>query len=300
MNENENGKEDEVEIVIDDVDAGKSADGGADVDVNAAAAIQPDDLKAQLAAAQKRADEAEAKRAETERLRADDAERHAKEVSQTRQSAVSAEMTAIDNALANVEHERADAKLEYSAAMAGGDYDAAAEAQAKLADIAIKAQRIKEGKAAIERRAEDARTQADPVEQWASKVSDKSAAWIRSHPDSVRTVDQQKKLEQAHYLALGNGHQADTEAYFDFLNKQLYPSKEEPRVDPMHEPAQTRQQSAPAAPVSREGSSSASNTSPTRVRLTAAQREIAAACGMTDAEYAKNLVQIEREKATTH
>lgn len=300
MNENENGKEDELEIVVDDADAGKSADGGADVAVDTQSNAQPDDLKAQLAAAQKRAEEAEAKRAEMERLRADDAERHAREVSQTRQSAVSAEMTAIENALANVEHERADAKLDYSKAMADGDYDAAAEAQAKLADIAIKAQRIKEGKAAIERRAEDARTQADPVEQWASRVSEKSAAWIRSHPDAVRTPDQQKKLEQAHYLALGNGHQADTDAYFDFLNKQLYPTKEEQRIDPMHEPAQTRQQSAPAAPVSREGSSQASNASPTRIRLTAAQREIAAACGMTDAEYAKHLVAIQRESATTH
>jgi len=288
---------DELEVLVDDAVVDKAKDGEIEVPGNDA---QPDDWKAQLDAAQKRAEEAETKREEAERLRQSEAERHARETAQVRATAVSAEMTAIDNAIANVEHEKADAKADYSKAMEAGDYEAAAEAQAKLADIAVRSQRIKEGKAAIERRAEDARQQSDPVEQWASRVSEKSAAWIRSHPDSVRTVDQQRKLEQAHYLALGNGHQADTDGYFEFLNKQLYPAKEEQRTDPMHEPA-ARQQSAPAAPPSRESATSPSNPSQTRIRLTAAQREMAALCGLTDAEYARHLVAIEREKnATTH
>ena len=289
---------DELEVLIDDAVIDKAKDGEIEVPGND---TQPEDWKVQLDAAQKRAEEAETRREEAERLRVSEAERHARETAQVRATAASAEMTAIDNAIANVEHEKADAKAEYSKAMESGDYEAAAEAQAKLADIAVRSQRIKEGKAAIERRAEDARQQSDPIEQYAAQLSAKSASWVRNHPEVVTDVSKRTALERAHYGALSEGYVVDSSEYFAHLDRKMGFGKEEQRADLMHEPAQTRTQSAPAAPPSRESATTPSNPSQTRIRLSAAQREIAAACGMTDAEYAKHLVAIQRENgATTH
>lgn len=293
MSEEIDNKEDEIEVLVDDTPAEGTTE------VETPAAKEPEDWKAQFEAAKKRADEAEAKAAEIEAKRTAEAERHMREVAESRKVTVSAEMTAVTNALANLEHAKANAKAEYSKAMQEGDFDAAAEAQLKMSEISVKHQRISEGKAALERRAE---VQADPVEQWVSQLQPKSAAWIRAHPNMVKTPDAQKKLEQAHYLALGNGHMADTDGYFDYIEKHfdLKPKNEDPIVETTASKteartSETRQQSTPVAPPSREGSSGAPTTSRTTIRLTAAQREIAAACGMSDAEYAKNLLAIERE-----
>jgi hypothetical protein len=203
-------------------------------------------------------------------------------------------MLAVENAIANTEHERSDAKAEYKAAMEVGDFDAAAEAQAKLSDIAVRAQRIKEGKAALERRAEDARSQPDPVEQFVSSLSPASAGWVRAHPD---VISNRSELERAHYGAVYNKIPLDTPEYFSFLESELGYSARQ--AAPVAEP-RPRQQAAPAAPVSRGGAADAPRTSPNTVRLSAAEREIAAACGMTDAEYARNKLAIQRDSNTTH
>lgn len=297
-----NKPDDDIQVV--------AAEPGAEAEITiepAAETAQEPDWKAQFEAAKKQAEEAEAKRAEAERLaqsRADDLDRAQRETAKTRSDAVSAEMLAINNAIANTEHERADAKQAYKAAMEAGDYEAAAEAQAKLSEVAVKAQRIKEGKAELERRAEVAKTQADPIEQYVAQLSPQSAAWIRKHPETVSDAGKRDLLQRAHYKALGNGIRPDTDEYFQHMDVEMgYAQRQAAQQDELDDdpPVQQRQQAAPAAPVSRGGAAQAPQARPNVVRLTAAQREIAAACGMTDAEYAKQLLAIQREAgATTH
>lgn len=294
-----NKPDDDIQVV--------AAEPGAEADITVEPAAEPaqePDWKAQFEGAQKKIDEAEAKRAEAERLaqsRADDLDRAQRETAKTRSDAVSAEMLAINNAIANTEHERADAKQAYKAAMETGDYEAAAEAQAKLSEVAVKAQRIKEGKAEIERRAEAAKTQADPLEQYVQQLSPQSAAWIRKHPETVSDAGKRDLLQRAHYKALGNGIRPDTDEYFQHMDVEMGYAQRQAAQDELDDvaTAQQRQQTAPAAPVSRGGAAQATTTKPNVVRLTAAQREIAAACGMTDAEYAKQLLAIQREAGTT-
>lgn len=284
-------KDDDLEIIVDDAPAGE----GASADIQLEQPNKPheagaEDWKAQFEAAQKKAEEAE----RVAKQRAEELDRVQRENSANKTAVVSAEMMAIENAIANAEHERADAKAEYKAAMEVGDFDAAAEAQAKLSDIAVRAQRMKEGKAAIERRAEDAKNQTDPVEQFAASLSSASGSWIRAHPDAIQN---RSELERAHYGAVYNKIKVDSPEYFQFLEQELG------YVDKPSAPAveqRQRQQAAPAAPVSRGGAVEAPRTSQNTVRLTAAEREIAAACGMTDAEYAKHKLAIQRDGATTH
>jgi hypothetical protein len=288
---NSENRNDELEITLDDV-VDKPVDGAAEITIDEAPAPKTgdEDWKAQFEAAQKKADDAE----RLAQQRADELTRVSRERDATRTAVVSAEMLAVENAIANTEHERSDAKAEYKAAMEVGDFDAAAEAQAKLSDIAVRAQRIKEGKAALERRAEDARSQPDPVEQFVSSLSPASAGWVRAHPD---VISNRSELERAHYGAVYNKIPLDTPEYFSFLESELGYSARQ--AAPVAEPRQ-RQQAAPAAPVSRGGAADAPRTSPNTVRLSAAEREIAAACGMTDAEYARNKLAIQRDSNTTH
>ncbi len=292
---------DELEITIDDAPAGNSG-GTAEITLEQPAPKSgegAEDWKAQFEAAQKKAEEAE----RLAQQRADELARVERENSANRSAVVSAEMMAIDNAIANAEHERADAKAEYKLAMESGDYEAAAEAQAKLSDIAVRAQRIKEGKAALERRAEDAKTQAerrpDPIDQYTQGMSATSANWVRAHADLFLNDADRSFVIAAHHRAMKRNIQVDTPAYFEAIEREIGL-----RSDDGHQPASEQPQrtpAAPAAPVSRGGSAEAPRTSQNTVRLTAAEREFAAACGMTDAEYAKNKIALQREgKLTTH
>jgi len=259
-----------------------------------------EDWKAQFEAAQKKADEAErlaqARQAEIERFQ--------QEASKARTDVATSNLSAVDNAIANADHERNEAKAKLKAAMEAADFEAVAEAQDQLAAVAIKAQRLKEGKAAIERQIEDAKRNVDPVEQYTKVLSPQSAAWIRAHPEVVREADKRSALERAHYSALGEGIVPDTPEYFAHMEKRMGYAAPEADAPPQSAAAVTtapaRQPSAPAAPVSRGGSLDAPSPRQTTIRLTAAQREIAAACGMTDAEYAKQLLAIQRENAMTH
>jgi multidrug efflux pump subunit AcrA (membrane-fusion protein) len=282
--------DDEIDVIVDD----NAAEGTTEVETSK----EPQDWKAQFESAKKRAEEAEAKAAEVERKRSDEAERYAREVAESRKSTVSAEMTTITTALANLDHAIVAAKAKLSTAMGAADYDAVAEAQAEISEIAVKRQRITEGKTMLERRAE---ISTDPVEQYIQNgnMSAKAAAWIRSHPETVKTQEARDKLAQSHYLALGNGKVEGSDDYFDYIGKHYFglkPKQDDLIVETKNEPRTSETRTPPAAPPSRGGATEAPNpTNRTTVRLTAAEREVAQMCGMTDAEYAMNKLALEKE-----
>jgi len=261
-------------------------------------AAGPEDWKAQFEAAKKQAEEAEAKRLDAEKRAAELERLRQKEATDAKSQVADARVQALSNALANAELERADAKQKYAAAMQAGDYDAAAEAQAALSEVAIKAQRIKEGKNHIEREIEAAKhAPADPLEQFVQTMSPQSAAWIRAHPDSVaRRAD----LERAHYGAVYNRFAPDSPEYFAFIETELGYRQREERQEQRQESVQ-RATPPPAAPVSRGGASEASSARANTVRLTAAEVEAARISGLSNAEYAAQKLALEREgKRTTH
>lgn len=294
-------KDDEIDVVVD------AAPAVVDTDIAVDAAPAADDWKAQFEAAQRKTQEAETARKEAERIaasRADEIERIKGESTRAKTQAVSAEMMAIDNALANTEHEKADARAAYRAAMEAGDFEAAAVAQEAMATVAIKAQRIKEGKAEIERRVEAAKSQSDPIEQYVSALSPRAADWVRRHPEVVRDSGKNAILVRSHHRAVGNDIAPDSDEYFKFMEQEMGYAAKDVAADALDDDGAdivpARQQAAPAAPVSRGGTTQASQARPNTVRLSAQEREIAAACGMTDAEYAKNKMAIARETGTTH
>lgn len=292
-------KDDDLEIIVDDAPAGEG--GSADIQIeqpNKPNEAGVEDWKAQFEAAQKKADEAE----RVAKQRAEELDRVQRENSANRTAVVSAEMMAIESAIANAEHERSDAEDEYAQAMEVGDFKAAAKAQSKISDIAVRSRDLVKGKAEIERRAEEAknptRQAPDPIDQYTQGMTPASANWVRSHADMFLNDAKRSYVIAAHHKAVERGIGLDTPEYFDFIERDLGL-----RSDGNHqletEQRQTRT-AAPAAPVSRGGAVDAPRTSQNTIRLTAAQREMARECGMTDLEYARELQKIERERSTTH
>jgi hypothetical protein len=208
----------------------------------------------------------------------------------------------INNAIGTLKRENDIMKANYRAALSSGDYDMAAEIQENMASNAAKLLQLENGKASMEaapKREAPApyRAPSDPVEAFAAQLSPRSADWIRRHPECVHDPRLNQKMIAAHNLAMADGVAADTDDYFSFIEgimrlppRQMAQQDESP-MSSASSGAQ-RQSAPPAAPVSRSGN--ATGTRQNVVRLTPDQREMASMMGMTDAEYAKSLLELKK------
>lgn len=242
-----------------------------------------EELKARIAAAEKRAAEAEAARHEAEQR----AHGAAVTVQETNLQLVS-------NAIDTLRQSNEIAKANYKAAMANGDYDAAATYQEEMASHAAKLLQLEQGKQALETApapAAPVQRSSDPVEAFASQLSPRSADWVRRHPQFVTDPRLNQKMIGAHNMAMADGHAADSDEYFATVESLLGIRKAAPEEAMSAAAAPTSRRSAPppAAPVSRE--TRGSNV----VRLTAEEREMADMMKMTPEEYAKNKLALKKE-----
>lgn len=208
----------------------------------------------------------------------------------------------INNAISTLRRENDILKSNYRAAMASGDFDSAADIQEGMSSNAAKLLQLENGKASMEaapkREPLPAYTApSDPVEAFAATLSPRSADWIRRHPECVHDPRLTRKMIAAHNLVDADGIKADTDEYFSAIESILGISSqryEAPAESPMSAASSgaQRQSAPPAAPVSRSGT--ANGTRSNVVRLTPEQREMAQMMGMTDTEYAKNLVELRK------
>lgn len=274
-------------------DAAVAPESGNDTTITPEAALET--LKGQLADATKRADQADAARQEAERQTA--AAREA--VVTTRADKEDTELAMVVGAIDRVKQSQDVLKANYAAAAAAADWDAAAEAQAAMADAAAQMHTLQAGKAQMEAQAEQRKQQreqpviADPVEQWAAQMSAQSAAWIRAHPEYARDPRLSRRLLAAHNLAETDGHAVDSADYFSAVEQTLgitLPGEAPPKTDsPLSEAAAVRETPPPAAPGNRGNGGTQS------VRLSAEEREIAQLNGQTAEEYAAAKMALKKE-----
>jgi len=206
-------------------------------------------------------------------------------------------VSAIDKAKSNSEL----LKNAYAESMAAGDYRRVADIQEALALNANKLSTLENGKSALENKLRQPVQQVanDPVEEFASRLTPRSAAWIRNNPDYARDPSKYDAMVRAHNHAMGEGHVPDSDSYFQHVEMRLgmrrppEPEVDEEVISVAATPVQKRTSVPPTAPTTRV----ASNTSgkPTTVRLSAEQREMASMMGYTPEEYAKNMVALKRE-----
>jgi len=251
-------------------------------------------------------------RLEQERLARAEAERQAQ---MAREQAYYASNEAHDtnlqlvrNAIDTVKANNDALKRAYSEALSVGDYNKSAEIQEALSLNAARLMELERGRAAMEQapkpqRPEPARP-ADPVEALASQLSPRSAEWIRKNPQCVTDPRMYQKMVAAHNLALADGLQPDTDDYFAYVEDTM-------KIRRQAAPAQARQEAAdddamssaakatqrrsapPAAPVTRAGTPTGQR--PGTVRLTSKEAEIARDIGMTEEEYARNKMLLQKE-----
>jgi len=210
----------------------------------------------------------------------------------------------VSNTLNFVKQERATMKAAYSQALAAGDFDAAAEINDRIADMAAKILDLENGKAAMEAQAQQRTQQApqpaagDVVEAFAARLTPRSASWIRANPEYVRNPRLNQKMIAAHQMALADGIEADTDEYFGYV-EEILQVKNQPRRDSDDDATSSaakpvqRRSSPAAAPVSRSMNSTGGK--PNVVTLTPEMREIAKSLGQTPEEYAKNRLALIRE-----
>jgi hypothetical protein len=308
-----NGSGADEEFKIDDAE---SDEGSATLEADTGAAEESvESLQAQLEAANARAEREAAARIEAE-----------KRVNNAGRQVADSNLAAIDNAIAGAVADKKSLMAQRIAAKEAGDYAKEAEIEDQLQTANIKIARMSEGKAELERRIEEAKEQEeinrDPLEGYiaGAKLAGPAAAWMRQHPDIVLTngaLDREKlgELEAAHFLAVGKRHklQPGSSAYFDFIENELLGNgNAEPEEQEDEEPAKPNgSRQPPAARPSRTVDNSRSvqaRNLPDGVemrpdgsyRLSAARREAARIAGISDLDYLKNLLALQREGQLTH
>lgn len=185
----------------------------------------------------------------------------------------------------------------YAEALQAGDFERAAEINNVISMNNAKLLQLENGRVALEQRSQEARQPkappppSDPVEAVASQLSPRSASWVRAHPECVKNPKTYTKMIGLHNIAVADGLQPDSDEYFDYIETQLgYKQRQRQQdVEQDEDPqAQAAKPMARRAPPPAPPSRGSGNTN--RITLSAAQREAAAISGLTDEEYARNLI----------
>jgi len=299
MTENEN---DDIEIVLEPLEGEKQ-----DQIVVEHAEDDHKPQKNNVLSAEDGIDELRAK-LEQERTARAEAERRAREASEAAiraQAEVNANnLHIVNNTIDNIKRDNETLKANYADALATGDYNQAAEIQQALNTNIITLKTLENGKRAAEEKAKEPPPRpayVDPVDNLISQVepqSPKSAQWLRANKRFLGNEKTLRKMFNAHTEAIDDGIIPDSEQYFEYLENRIGISSAERNYgdDAMSEaakPTQRRQSAPAAAPVSRNGTGTGSR--PISVRLSAAEREMASMMKMTDEEYARNKVALQKE-----
>ena len=204
----------------------------------------------------------------------------------------------VSNAIDTVRRENEILKANYRSALSEDNYDVAAEAQERMSINAAKLLQLENGKAAMEAEprqrqpVHEVQRRADPVEDFASQLTPRSASWVRRNPQFVTDPRLNQKMIAAHNLAMADGHEADSDSYFSSVEETLKVNRsneshqdQESALSSASSPAQ-RRASPPAAPVSRSGTGNGVRAN--QHTLSAAEREMAEFMQMSEEDYAKN------------
>jgi len=251
-------------------------------------------LKEQLEAANRARVEAE--------YRAQESDRQAQKADMNTQQA---NLYTISSAIDAQKREVEIQKATLAAALSNGDHQQAAEIQYAMSETSSRLQQLQLGKEALEKEIKNPpqkqyQAPVDPVEQFASQLSPRSAAWVRAHPQCVTDPRLQQKMIAAHNIAVADGIPADSDDYFQFVEDTLKisPKRQEAQESAMSDasaPVQ-RRTAPPATPVSRSGTGTGRQTA----RLTKEEAEMAKMMGQTPEEYAKKKLELIAEGRITH
>lgn len=238
---------------------------------------------------------------EAERAARREAERRAHEAQRQAHAAQNdkedTDIQLVANAIDTLERDTELLKQSLQYAMQTGDHARQVDIQESISDNKAKLLQLNNGLEAMKSKPKTPPppVHSDPVEAFASRLSSRSAEWVRAHPEFVRDPAKNRKMIAAHELAMADGIAPDTDEYFSAIEETLRVKPqakvvEEDAMDQSAKVTQRRDAAPAAAPVSR-GNSTRSNV----VRLSAAEREMADMMGMKPEDYAKHKVALQKE-----
>lgn len=290
----------EIEITDNDTDGSDAVLGGDAVDASAAPSDDPVAAIAELN-----------RQLEAERRARVEAENYARQAAQMAQSAMGeaddTNLHLVGNAIDTVKRDNELLTSKYAELMSIGDYEAAAKVQAVVSTNSAKLLQLENGLADMQRQPKrqpplqaPPPVQGDKIDQIISEVSKsspRSTTWLKNNRQQLSDDKSIRKMFRAHEDAVDEGIEVDSDKYFSFLEGRLGLAKEAQQESPMSSASKpvTRQAAPAAAPVNNGG-----NSRPNVVRLSRAEAETAKMFGMTEQEYAKHKVALQREGKMSH
>lgn len=243
------------------------------------------DLAEQFKAAQAGHEREKARRVEVERQIAQERQRVARveqERDAARQGMATREMDAINAGISAADTEASAAEAEYQTAFEAGDAKRMAEAQRRMARAEARKLRFDEAKQDLEARQETtepetrertrqpAQQPADQFETYLSQFSPKTAGWLREHREWVSDGKKNAKLQAAHFDAVANDIQPDTDEYFAHVEEKIglrEASEPEPAPKPNGAAKPAARKGPPAAPPVSGGGRGGGGNGGNEVRL---------------------------------
>lgn len=236
-------------------------------------------------------------------------QRYQQDVLKQRQEALEGQELAIENAISAAKAMAEKARSDIRIAKEAGDSEAEIDAIERLAtargDLG-NMERSKEEFAAQKKSLEEA-TKNPPQPAQQPEVPQYIHEWRANHPEYFSKRNKAAQLNWAWEESLAEGYDIYSKAQVDRIEELLGLKKPAPKpteedeetvvVEPTVE--ERRQASMVSAPVSREAPTGGrAETNPSKVKLTPAQKEAAAMAGITEVEYARQLLNLGKAKAS--
>ncbi len=172
--------------------------------------------------AERAAREAEARRADGLYNRVAD---NSRQLASAQISSLDAQLAQADGAITGITSEMAGLKSQYSAFLAEGKFDEAAEVQEKISDAAARRNQAQQAKTYFAQQRETAAKQpVDPVDQFLSKNNFAPAEqdWIKRNPRFATDTEFQARVTRAHNELVAKGVVAQSPEYFQGLEQAGY------------------------------------------------------------------------------
>jgi len=197
------------------------------------------------------------------------------------QDQIATQRALIEHGIKSSKTQLSAAKAAFAQAMAAQDFEAAGDAQAAIAEAQVQGRQYEMARDrfddAIKRMPKQAPQQADPVEATIQQLTPKSQEWARKNRETLFASPAAfQKAVGAHWSAISEGLEQDSDAYFAHIDKAMGLSGS-PKAR-----TSTRRPPMASAPVSR-----GTGVNGKVVMLTTAEREAASRFGMTADEYAR-------------
>lgn len=209
---------------------------------------------------------------------------------------------AVNNALTAAKTAAEKAEGDILAAEESGDIKAKIEAYRRLARAESDVAKLEAGVEELTQREKvlEEQTKAAPQTEQ-TQYPEIAVKWMEAHPDYARG-SKNLRLQAAFAQGVEEGYAPYTQAHIHRIEEilELRKPQAEPKVEePMDETDDTNEggkSSFVSAPVSRQAPNSSGSRTPSQVRLTKDQREAAAMAGISETEYAKQLVTLQKMK----